>query len=57
MYRARQKARASAPYTWCRPLLRCSFDSGSLTGNGRQMLTPPTSSITFSKPVKLSSMK
>jgi len=57
MYLARQNARACEPQTWCRPGLRRSFESGSRTANGRQTLTPPTSSITFSNPVKFSSMK
>ena len=55
--RVRQKASAWMPLMCCSPDFRFRPDTGSLTLNGTQTLTPPRSLTTLTKPSKPMPMK
>src|SRR5438094_572642 len=55
--RSRAYLSAVMPFTWWTPAARCSPLSGSSTACGRQMFTPPSASMTLTKPRKLTSTK
>src|SRR5256885_983099 len=55
--RSRAYLSAVMPFTWWTPAARRSPLSGSSTACGRQMFTPPSASMTLTKPRKLTSMK
>ena len=55
--RVRQNSRNCTPLMWCSPWLRLSPEATLFTWNGRQTLTPPMSSTTFTTPAYFISMK